>query len=223
MKKTLPLAALLVGLAGVLFATLAGAEGPAEQRAGLTRKVILPAIARDGVPPPPTPTPEPPPYQGAVVALSLPSAGLEEGKYIEPRHTFLDNGRERLQEPSHPAYIAWYNQLGHPGYRAGNTIFSAHVDYVGYGRGPFWGLHTARVGDTLTVVMDNGLEYSYTVQWARIIHLSELDMNEVVYPALDSHRERITLISCGGTFIPYPGGGGEYDSRVVLIAERIHP
>ena len=54
-----------------------------------------------------------------------------------------------------------------------------------------------------------------------IVHLADLDMNSVVYPPLPSNRERVTLISCGGTFVPYPTGGGEYLSRVILVAERV--
>ena len=45
-------------------------------------------------------------------------------------------------------------------------------------------------------------------------------MDAVVYPWLDAGVERVTLISCGGTFVPYAGGGGEYTSRVILVAER---
>ena len=45
-----------------------------------------------------------------------------------------------------------------------------------------------------------------------------------MYPGLGSHTERVTLISCGGTFIPNPGGlGGAYNGRIVLIAERWVP
>jgi hypothetical protein len=47
-------------------------------------------------------------------------------------------------------------------------------------------------------------------------------MMAIVYPGLDVKVERVTLISCGGNFRPLPGGG-EYDSRVIVIAERFLP
>lgn len=188
-------------------------------------RLVAPFVASDHVQiiPPPTPTPQPTPYQGAVSALYLPSAQLNGQYVIERRHTVIDGGRERFQDPSLPQRIAWYDRFGQPGTRAGNALFAAHVDYYNYGDGPFHDLVDTNVGDTLTIVMDNGIEYYYTVQSVGVISLDNLDMNAIVYPPLASNRERITLISCGGTFVSYPGGGGEYLSRVILVAERYIP
>jgi sortase (surface protein transpeptidase) len=91
------------------------------------------------------------------------------------------------------------------------------------GPAPFWYLASARVGDLLRVTIANGTVYIYSMQSVEVIPLQVLDMQQVVYPGLASDRERVTLISCGGTFVPYAGGGGEYESRVVLAAERIIP
>jgi hypothetical protein len=53
------------------------------------------------------------------------------------------------------------------------------------------------------------------------VKVGAIDMNAVVYPALAPNKERITLITCGGTFVPNgSGSGGQYDSRVLLVAER---
>ena len=157
-----------------------------------------------------------------VVAMYLPSAQLSGQYVIEPRHTFTDGDRERFEDPTHPSHIAWYNQFGQPGTRGANSLFAAHVDYVNYGQGPFWYITSSQVGDTLTLVMDNGLQYNYTVQSVDVINVNNLNMDAIVYPQLPDNRERVTLISCGGTFVPNPSGyGGHYESRVVLTAERI--
>ncbi len=221
MTKILPLFVALLGFAGVFVAMRLEAVAQGEPK----YRLVAPFVTSDGVqaPNPPTPTPEPTPYQGDVVAITLPSANLTGNSFIEKRHTVQEGDRERLQDPTVPQNTAWYDQFGQPGTRATNSLFAAHVDYVNYGPGPFAKLTSARIGDTLTVLMDNGAEYYYSVQSVQVIQLSDLDMNAIVYPPLDSYHERVTLISCGGTFVPYPGGGGEYASRVILIAERFIP
>ena len=88
------------------------------------------------------------------------------------------------------------------------------------GRSP---THRAAYDDALYVTMDNGVQYAYSVRSVEIVSLAELQagaMNDYVFPALDSYTERITLISCGGNFVARPGGGGDYTSRVILVAER---
>lgn len=181
-----------------------------------------PAVARDGIPlPPPTPTPSPVDY-GPPRALTLDSAALPANAYIEARHTELVDGRETFQTPTHPGYIAWYSRFSTMGRPGQNTIMAAHIDYAGYGNGPFRYLTGARTGDPLFVNMDNGDVLTFTVKSVDVVQLESLDMDAVVYPALPAGRERLTLISCGGTFVPYFGGGGAYDSRVILVAERIH-
>lgn len=221
MTKILPLMAALLGFAGVFVAMRLEAVAQGEPK----YRLVAPFVTSDGVrvPNPPTPTPEPAPYMGNVAAITLPSANLAGNSPIERRHTIQEGDRERLQDPSHPSLIAWYDRFGQPGSRATNSMFAAHVNYVNYGDGPFYKLTSTQIGDTLTIIMDNGAEYYYTVQSVEVIELANLDMNAIVYPPLDSFRERVTLISCGGTFVPYPGGGGEYASRVILVAERFIP
>ena len=94
---------------------------------------------------------------------------------------------------------------------------------MGLGRVVFGYLTSAQPGDAIYVSMESGDQYTYTVTSVEIKKLGDIDMGPIVYPDLDENTERITLISCGGTFSPYPEGGGEYDSRVFLIAERYVP
>lgn len=176
--------------------------------------------------PTPTPTPKPAPYSGPVAALYLGPAGIDSDQ-IEQRDTTIQGGRETLQDPAYPGDIAWYPRFGHPGYGGGtNSLFAAHVNYYQYGNGPFAYLTSASPGDALYVTMANGQQFAYTVVSVRVIPLSELSsggMQDVVYPSLGAHTERVTLISCGGDFVPFAGGGGEYTSRVVVTAERWAP
>lgn len=219
----------VVGLLGLALGALALAK---DAHPPLTHRGFAASVSRGLDPPPPpptpipTPTPEPTPYDGPVSSLYLASAALSESWPVDVRDTTYVAGQEVLQDPDSPGTIAWYARFGHPGFRGHNSLFAAHVNYVGYGNGPFAHLMSAQIGDILYVTMADGEVYGYTVNSVELRSLYDLDtggMQAVVYPALASDKERITLISCGGDFIPYAGGGGEYTSRVVLVAERYVP
>jgi|GEM_PF-3967983 len=212
----LPLAALFALLA-VLFAMAADTAPPLKYR------VVAPQLSRADQLPTPTPTPKPIPYAGPVASLHLASAKISSNWPVEARDTVLVGGRETFQDPSRPERIAWYSRFGQPGFAANNSIFAGHINYVGFGNGPFAFLTSAAVDDALYVTMANGDVLTYTVRSVEIVPLSVLEnggMDAYVFPALDSYTERVTLISCGGDFVPRPGGGGDYASRVILVAER---
>lgn len=165
--------------------------------------------------------PQTPAGPSAVASIALASGGVSAASPIELRDTTLVGGVETFQDPSHPSRIAYYQRYGVPGVSGANAIFAAHVNYVGYGNGPFASLARSSVGDSLTLTMADGGTRTYSVQSVRVIPLDQLDMNEVVFPALPAGMERVTLISCGGTFIPNASGvGGDYNSRVILFADR---
>ena len=222
MRRTLLLTLLTCGLALLGASLVIAADPPGQPQ--LEHRGYLPAVSK-AEQPTPTPTPPPPtptPYIGPVASLYLASASVPASAVVEPRDVNNTRNGPIFQEPTHPSRIAWYSNYGIPGWRGNNSIFAAHINYVGYGNGPFAHLTSAKVDDALYVTMANGTVYTYTVRSVQVIHLSNLDMGAVVWPALDSHTERITLISCGGTFVPLPGGG-QYDSRVILVAERWVP
>jgi Sortase domain len=209
----------LVAAGGLIAAgaALAGAQSGGER----PYRAALPMISRAELPPPPppTPTPRPEPYIGPVNSLYLESARIRTSSPIETGDTHLVGSREFLDDPRRPQNIMWYPRFGRPGLGGTNTIFAAHVNYIGYGNGPFAYLTSAKVDDALYVTRGDGRVLAYTVKSVVLVHLVDLDMGAVVYPPLDDQTERITLISCGGTFIP-AAIGGEYTSRVILVAER---
>lgn len=215
----LPLVALGAGMTAVANDVRA-ADNPVP-----VYRIIAPAITRGEDPPAPTPAP---PYTGPVASLYLESAGITNSAPVEPRGTHYENGKEVFDDPSAPANIAWYAdpRFGHPGFRGQNSVFSGHINYVNYGNGPFARLTSAQPGSALYVTMDNGTQYAYTVLSVTVVPLDVLvsgGMDPIIFPMLDEHTERVTLISCGGDFVPRAGGGGEYTSRVVLVAERYVP
>ena len=213
----------IMGLAGGAIAIAVGSRADPS----LAHHVSAPLVVREGPPPTPTPPPTPVPVRSTapVVALHVPSAGIDGSFAIEQRDTKFEGSREVLQDPSAPGLIAWYPRFGHPSQPAQDALFAAHINYIGYGNGPFAHLQSAKVGDSLELILADGTDYMYTIETVQLIPLSVLDnggMQDVVYPPLDSYHQRVTLLSCGGDFVPYNdgSGAGEYTSRVVLTAER---
>lgn len=189
----------------------------------LKYRVVAPGLSRADALATPTPTPRPVPYSGPVASLYLASASISSNWPVEVRDTVSVGGRETFQDPTRPERIAWYSRFGQPGFPANNSIFAGHINYIGFGNGPFAFLTKATVDDALYVTMANGESYAYTVRSVEIVSLTELNngaMDAYVFPPLDSYTERVTLISCGGDFVARPGGGGDYTSRVILVAER---
>lgn len=224
MRKWLPAG---IGAAGLALAlAVAGLPDERLEAAPGEYRSFVVLAGKDGAPPPPTAAPTPIPYTGPIASLYLGSAQIYGGDPIEQRGTHIAaDGRETFDDPSHPANIAWYPDWGsgnsQPGFRGSNTVMAAHINYVGYGLAPFAHLTSAVPGSDLYLTMANGTQYRYTVQAVDVVDLGALDMDQVVFPALGPNVERVTLISCGGTFVPNPSGvGGHYNSRVILVAER---
>ena len=216
----------LLGLAGGVVAGAAASDPPPK----LEKRAVVPDVSRADPPPSPTatPTPKPQPYSGPVAALYLPSANINGGAPIEQRGTRFEGSHEVFQDPTSPGNIAWYSdpRFGHPGFGGQNSVFAGHINYVNYGNGPFANLVNAQDGGSLYITMANGTQYAYTIIQVDVLSVTDLNngaMDRIVYPLIDQNTERVTLISCGGDFVPSPGGGGEYTSRVVVVAQRYVP
>ncbi len=218
----------LVAFAGSLLAVAAAAVVSAAESppTNLKYRAIAPGISVAEALPTPTPAPPPAPYTGPVASIYLASARISDQWPVETRDTTVIGGRETFQDPSGPQWIAWYARFGHPGFGGANSIFAAHINYINFGNGPFAYLTSAVAEDALYITMADGSSYAYTVRSVQLVSLAELQAGAIdayVFPPLDSHTERVTLISCGGDFVPRAGGGGDYTSRVILIAERYVP
>lgn len=214
----------LAGLiTGIALTVAVAAEPP---NPALKFRVVAPGLAVGERDARPSPTPSATPYTGPVASLYLQSASIGSQWPVEVRDTTIVDGRETFQDPSAPQWIAWYARFGHPGFRSTNSIFAAHINYIHFGNGPFAYLTSAVPQDALYVSMADGSSFAYTVKSVQVVSLVELQsgaMDSFVFPSLDGHMERVTLISCGGDFVPREGGGGDYTSRIILIAERYVP
>ena len=76
----------------------------------------------------------------------------------------------------------------------------------------------------MVVDMDDGTEYTYRIFSKQRYDVDTMPMGDLIWPRdRPADKEWITLITCGGNFVPDPGGSGlgSYTQRYVVISERI--
>ncbi len=183
-----------------------------------------PTIPAPAATPGPEETPEPEPYDGEVVAMRLPSLGVEAP--IE--RVGLVPGQNKLDVPEW-YNVGWYDIYDKPGFGT-SSLYSAHKDYWPDKRGPFYALTELQDGDLITVVMDDGREYVYEVFFQRRYLREDVPMYDLIWPHKAKNAELlrppgeewITLYTCGGDFVAStPGGAGYYLHRDVVIARHV--
>lgn len=163
------------------------------------------------------PTATPTPFDGAVARFLIPRFDVDAA--VE--NIGIDD-KNRLEVPDDPLNVGWYGIYQKPGWGY-NAVFSAHVDYFPDIKGPFYDLARSEVGDEIIVVMENGIEYKYRVISNVRYTVDTIPTGDLIKaPDRPRDKEWITLITCGGTFVPYNGydGPGYYVHRDVVIAER---
>lgn len=171
------------------------------------------------------PTAEPTPYNGELVVMRIPSLGVEAP--IEAIGKIP--GENKLDVPR-PRNVGWYYIYDKPGFGT-SALFSAHKDWAQDNiRGPFYALTELEDGDLVIVVMDDGREYVYEVFFQRRYAAGDMPMHDLIWPHEAENEELlrpvdeewVTLITCGGDFIPTePDGSGYYVHREVVIARLV--
>ena len=172
----------------------------------------------------PKPTSGPPPYDGELVMMRIPSLGVEAP--IEAIGKIP--GANKLDVPR-PRNVGWYYIYDKPGFGT-SSLFSAHKDWHPNIHGPFYALTDLQDGDLVIVVMDDGREYVYEVFFQQRYVTGDLPMHDLIWPheaeneelLRPADEEWVTLITCGGDFIPTePDGAGYYVHRDVVIARLV--
>ena len=127
--------------------------------------------------------------------------------------------------PGRGDQVAWYNFSSTPG-RSDNAVFSGHVDWQTAGGDPipgaFYRLRELHIGDEINIALEDGslLKYQVTGNVA-----AQYDDPNIVRSMGPTSRDVITLITCGGTWLPNPSehNGGNYSHRIVVRAELVTP
>ena len=114
--------------------------------------------------------------------------------------------------------VAWYDFSSKPG-AGSNAVFAGHVTW---NRAPavFGSLDDLQAGDVVRLVSDDGREYTYEVFANFAVDPYDTESLKVMAP---TETDTITLITCGGTWIPDPSErfGGDYTTRTIVQATLV--
>lgn len=120
--------------------------------------------------------------------------------------------------PQNGEDVAWYDFSAKPG-QGSNAVFAGHYTWGG-GPAVFWNLDELQEGDIIRVVFLDGRELVYRVFANFTVDPDDPDSLQVMAP---SESDIITLITCGGTWVPDRSEplGGSYSERTIVQAELV--
>ena len=122
-----------------------------------------------------------------------------------------------MQNPSGPYVVSWYRETGRPG-EADNIVMAGHLDYWDVGQAVFYHLGDLKKGDLIQVTGEDKKVYTYKVDWVKSYETADLDAKGVRGIVGQTPTEKLTLITCTGTF---DYNQGAYQSRMVVRASRV--
>ena len=204
-----------LAVVGLMFITGAAVLG-AGALSLLDRNASQPAAVRGLEPtayPSPTPTPTPPP-----LAREVPSRIIIDTIGVDaPIATFGLDEDGLPQVPLNGTQVAWYNFTSKPG-AGGNAVFAGHINWQ---RAPavFADLKELGASDVIRLVTSEG-NLVYEVTDSFLVDPADPASVKVMAP---TESDVITLISCGGTWVPDPSElfGGKYTNRVIVRAALV--
>jgi len=217
-RRLLLAALLLVVSMGLLATGLGGLLFAKESEPPITIEGTL-TLPRNGLDTPTaTPVPTQPPSSAPVVRMTIEKIGLDGpvvAMGLDEQHV--------PRVPDNPNDIVWYDFSTPPGWGS-NAVFSGHVDWTVNGvpvTGVFYDLRKVEVGDIIKVRLGDNTEYQYQVSANVALPYDDPKALEAMGA---TPTEMITIITCGGTWVPRYGDplGGNYTHRQILQAKRIY-
>jgi sortase (surface protein transpeptidase) len=145
----------------------------------------------------------------APVRVQIPALGVDGP--VDPVGVAADG---QMAIPEDVGRIGWYRFGPTPG-EPGSAVVAGHVDDAEQGLGELAPLREATVGDEVVVTDADGTTTRWRVVSLEVISKQVLPLDRIF------GREgppRLTLITCGGPFLPETGG---YQDNVVVVAEPI--
>ncbi|MCB5179663.1 class F sortase [Streptomyces antimicrobicus] len=141
--------------------------------------------------------------------VELPAMGVRAP--VVPRG--LD-GQGAVDPPPYatPGVVGWWSGGTRPG-AAGTALLVGHVDTASK-PAVFYGLSTARPGDTVRVARDDGSTAEFTVEDVQVYERESFDAHKAYGPRVKGRAE-LRLITCGGT---YDKVAKQYSANVVVSA-----
>jgi LPXTG-site transpeptidase (sortase) family protein len=143
--------------------------------------------------------------------------------YTAPQLLILPNNQEisifplgvtaegRLEVPENSMEGGWYYKSAKAG-EEGNVLINAHYDDVHGRPAAFYNLKSVKVNDTVALVDSYDRQFPYRVTETYFISIYDEDRVEKL---LESEGASLTLVTCGGFWLP---GEGTYNQRLVVKA-----
>jgi hypothetical protein len=178
-------------------------ESPPAPASESTTAPAVPRIpTRPAVPPPLEE--RPPPIRLAVPALGVDTAVDAVGVEADGQMTI----------PAEVDRVGWYRFGPAPG-DEGSAVIAGHVDSRTQGLGAMAPLRDAAVGDEVLVTDAAGTTSTWRVVSRELIQKQVLPLDRLF---TREGPPRLTLITCGGPFLPE---FSSYRDNVVVVAERV--
>jgi sortase (surface protein transpeptidase) len=143
----------------------------------------------------------------APVRISAPALGVDAP--VDAVGVAADG---QMELPEDVSRVGWY-RFGPPPGADGSAVLAGHVDDREQGPGALFPLRDAAVGDELTVTDAAGTATRWRVVSRELITKQALPVDRIFARA---GAPRLTLITCGGPFLPE---FRSYRDNVVVVAE----
>lgn len=145
----------------------------------------------------------------APVEVFIPSLGVDAS--VVPVGEDPDGA---MSAPSDPDTVAWWSLGYGTGEEPGNVVLAGHVNWAGRLR-VFGLIDQLAPGDEIVLRDELGREFRYQVTWSKLVEAEGAPVEEIFGA---SERAELTLITCGGTYVP---ATREYLGRQIVRAERV--
>jgi LPXTG-site transpeptidase (sortase) family protein len=218
-RRLILAAVLLVGSLVLLTTGMAGLLLAKESKPSIVNRGTLDVPSVNGLETSTaTPISTPPPSSAPVVRMIIEKIGVDA-----PVITLGLDENAVPKVPDNPEDVVWYDFSTRPGWGS-NAVFSGHVDWTINGvpvTGVFYDLRKIEVGDIIKVRLEDGTEYEYKVTGNVAIPYDDPEALKVMGA---TPTEMLTIITCGGTWVPQWNNpiGGNYTHRQIVRAERIN-
>jgi LPXTG-site transpeptidase (sortase) family protein len=123
------------------------------------------------------------------------------------------------QVPNNGQDIAWYSDFSSKPGDGRNAVFAGHINWA-QAPGVFSELDEVQAGDLVRLVSKDGREYVYEAFAVFPVDPEDPASLKVMAP---TPTDTITLITCGGTWIPDPSEqfGGNYTTRTIVQGKLV--
>ena len=143
------------------------------------------------------------------VRVQVPALGVDS--VVDPVGVAPDG---QMAIPDDVDRIGWYRFGPAPGAN-GSAVLAGHVDDRDQGLGALFPLRDAAVGDEIVVTDAEGTTTRWRIVSRELITKQALPLDRLF---TRSGPPRLTLITCGGPFLPEYGS---YRDNVVVVAEQV--